>query len=379
MVFQDDTGRQILILSADLLFIGAFITQFVHDFCSRCGILPADIAIIASHTHYAPATDISKPVLGPVDERYLAFVTSRLRALLEEVFSDAGSGGSVIRSAGPLAGNVNRRLPWPVPRLGRHRIVWGEPVMGPNPRGERDETATFCLFEDAQGAPKAVVWHWACHPSLLPDSEAISADFADDVRSAVRRYVDADIPVIFLQGFAGDLFPYTGPIRIPPPSQWLRTAVFGLSCRDFDVPGHRRWVQSLVGGVGNILRQPGTRQVLSGRNAGARVQVSLSKIVKGCGRDTPVHLARLRAGDALELVMVEAEPLIGLRHMIPFKDALCVGYAETPFGYWPTEKQRRQGGYEASGFLGLFSLSGRLASGLDQVFENAMARLRTLD
>jgi hypothetical protein len=377
VAFQDGNGRYVLLLSLDLLFTGAPIVNFVHEFCRTFrNIPPADIAIIASHTHYAPATDPSKPLLGEVDGRYIDFLIARLRTLLEGVLSAPAITGAVEKKVGALAGNVNRRLKWPLPRLGRREIIWGEPIMAPNLRGARDETATFHLFKDAAGAAQAVVWHWACHPSMLPDSFAVSADFVGEVRSVIRQQVGADVPVVFLQGFAGDIFPYVGPVRIPPVSQWLRTAVFGLSCDTFETAGHQAWLHELLNGVRSILGWAATRRAISGHNRSARTAVSLSAIVTDCGRDTPVHLGRLCVGDVLELLTVEAEPLIGLRDMVPFEDALCVGYAETAFGYWPTEKQRREGGYEGNGFLKPFSLTGRLAAGLDRIFENAISQLR---
>lgn len=380
IAFCDHQGRWALVLSLDLLFVGEPITKAVHAFCgARHGIRPQDIVIVASHTHYAPATDPAKPLLGHVDPDYLRFVIDRIEQMLGTLLTHPPEAAVVEKETGMLPGNVNRRLPWLLPRWGRQRIIWGEPVMAPNMSGDRDETATIYTFSDGEGAPNAIIWHWACHPSLYPDYMTITADFVGEVRAGLCHALGKCVPVIFLQGFAGDLFPYVGPTRFPPPSQWPWTLVAGLSTRGFDVDGYRAWVKGLVEKTTDIQGRGGAKAQTGGVIRSASAAVPLSQVVEGCGRDTSIGFGRLQIGDVLELVSVEAEPLVGLRHMVPFADSLCVGYIGTPFGYWPTEEQRRQGGYEAHGFLKPFGLQGALAPDLDTIFRGAMEPLRNLD
>ena len=62
-------------------------------------------------------------------------------------------------------------------------------------------------FSDPTDRPIAVLWSYACHPVGFPARTRVSADFPGVVRRALRDAHGAELPVLFLQGFAGDVRP----------------------------------------------------------------------------------------------------------------------------------------------------------------------------
>ena len=76
-LMQNNTN--ILIISVDTLFITNKIKAFVIDYLKdKLPIKEDQIFIAASHTHYAPFLDASKPNLGTVDDEYMVFFKFQL-------------------------------------------------------------------------------------------------------------------------------------------------------------------------------------------------------------------------------------------------------------------------------------------------------------
>jgi hypothetical protein len=112
---------------------------------------------------------------------------------------------------------------------------------------------------------------------------------------------------------------------------------------------------------------------LTGSLASARIELPLQELVDGyAGSGRVVEFMRLHLGSACELLCVSAEPCSML---LPFLDGMNVwpvGYSSDAFGYWPTDRQRQEGGYEGHGWLVPFGLTGKLRPGLDQLFVRAV-------
>lgn len=76
------------------------------------------------------------------------------------------------------------------------------------PYGEVDPTVGVIRIADDEGAVRAVLVHYACHPVVLgPRNRKISADYPGVMRNAVADHVGGDTTCIFVQGGAGDVNP----------------------------------------------------------------------------------------------------------------------------------------------------------------------------
>lgn len=195
----------VALVQLDTLYIG---TSFRRRLMEKVGdqLDEQSLFIIASHTHFAPATDETLPQLGNIDGRFLDRAVDRTADLLNDLLRSSGTPARITYAESVADHNINRRKPvtrWSLWPPFRHTKM----ALRPNPDGVVDKTIRVLTIADESGKPCAVIWNYACHPVLFPDASGISAEFPGVVRSHLRnRHGDA-LPVVFLQGFAGDVLP----------------------------------------------------------------------------------------------------------------------------------------------------------------------------
>ena len=86
------------------------------------------------------------------------------------------------------------------------RDLW---VCGYNPAGEADDTVLVVRVCEADGALRAILTNYACHPTTLAwENDQISPDFPGAMREVVESATG--VPCLFLQGASGDLGPVDG-------------------------------------------------------------------------------------------------------------------------------------------------------------------------
>lgn len=380
IAFQSSENRYAVILTLDTLFVGPVVERSLEDHFSKVhGHDSRDLLVLASHTHYAPAIDETKPELGEVDLEYLGYVIDRCKRLLDSVLTDIGVGALIERRIGFSTASMNRRLPWPFPHLAGQRGLKIEAVMAPNPKGVVDPAITTWTIRAADGHVVACIWHFACHPTGLPVTNEVSAEYPGLARDRLRQHFGS-VPVLFLQGFAGDIRPKVPETR----PLWLRAArasIFGPSFDRFDRQSWQYWADSLASdvqlsfgiGVGrqSIVERGPLNEIRSSRH-----EIALSEIIAGLNTHRKVQFRRLRVSPIFDLVAIAAEPLMGLRELIDIPSVASVGYLGDTFGYWPTDADMRLGGYEVSGYFRPFGLTGRLRRRLDHLFRTAIEKLR---
>lgn len=370
LVLADGQGRQQALVSLDLLFAGPELTERLRLFAQReLGIDRRNLLLAASHTHFAPPVDATKPALGAVDRAYLDWLCDRCCTLLGAVARQEKRPMRFRAIKVPWDGAVYRRRLWWLPHVKRRRLALGGVVMAPARSRAAGHELRLVELLDPCGSPVALLWSASCHPTGSPDIAAASSDYI----GAVRERLGAEVPMLFLQGFAGDLRPDV-PDRRTREHRIRRALVYGPSFDSFDLPRWEAWIDRLAGAVAAGLDELRRRSPapLTGPLAGALVEVPLREITAGYdGPPRPVGFQRLRAGAMYDILAVSAEPCSMLRFLLDDAAVWPVGYVGDVFGYWPTERQRLEGGYEVDGFLAPFNLSGRLRPGLDCIFLNA--------
>jgi len=372
-----DGARVAVVLTLDTLFVGPIVeATLISHFVNRHGQNANDLLVLASHTHFAPSIDETKPLLGRVDADYVALVIDRCKALMDSVISSLGTGASIRRHAGSSLAAINRRRWWPLPHVaGGRRIAGPEACMAPNPAGPLDPAITAWIVTGQAGRPVAAIWHYACHPTGFCEPLKVSAEFPGVVRERLRHRF-GNIPVLFLQGFAGDIRPRVPESRPASTVAW-RTLLWGPSFSGFTLPAWRQWANSLADEVAATFDEPPVPDELtaSARIESAEYDLPLSRLVTDDDPKRVVRFQRLRVSPALDIVAVGAEPLTDLRRHICFPGTIAVGYLGDVFGYWPTDTDAREGGYEVGGFLRAFGLQGRLRHPLDGEFTAAIDQL----
>jgi hypothetical protein len=267
-------------------------------------------------------------------------------------------------ATGVVGFNVHRRRVWALPTLlwWVHRRI-DFVVMAPNPKGPCDPRVRIAVLRRPGGSPLAVVWNYACHPVFYPRDTAATAEFAGRVRAAIRRrFRDETLPVLFLQGFAGDV----GPDIRPQPSirTLLETLLLGPRWGRFTQKGWAAWADGIAQGVLAAIEAAQCQPIEAGLTL-ARGAILLKEIVEGDLPQKSLQIERLSIGKSWTLVCLSAEPSTAYGDLLCPDGAWPVSCVGDVFGYLPTEAQRRLGGYEVGGYFAALDLKARLRPGAE--------------
>ena len=221
-------------------------------------------------------------------------------------------------------------------------------ALAPRPNGPRDETVCALRLEDTDGTPIAVIWNYASHPVGHPDTTAVDAHYPGPVRDSVRSALgDSRLPVLFLQGFSGNVRP-----RGPRTNSRRDTLVALLTgrrgFRRMTSDEYTKWTDDLSQVITQHACAPGTpvEGVLQS------LQVPLDTAAEPRFAVSVVDLGALRLVCANGEMMAEwALELREHRGELPLIPVGCVGDC---IGYVPTEEMLPVGGYEAADFLRYF-------------------------
>jgi hypothetical protein len=239
--------------------------------------------------------------------------------------------------------------------------------MRENRRGTADQSVTVVRTEGLDGEPIAVLWSYACHPVSFPFALHVSADYPGVVRARFRDRLGDDVPMLFLQGFSGDLRPTAtiGPGRRPAAVlDVLRNGrVLGrFSERDF-----HSWSESLAGAA---LSAAERAHEVEPALASTTRELALAEIFDGDTDGRRLRAQRLRLGDRLQIVALNAEPVneyaAHVRRVYPGTETMSVGCVGDVVGYLPTEPMLAEGGYEVTEFQHWFSLEGRFRTNVER-------------
>jgi hypothetical protein len=360
-----------LLLSVDALYVGGHLLEAIEGQLERVGLANCVVLAAASHTHYAPALDATKPALGLIDDQYAAQVQERASTLVERLANWAPDDARLCYGSGSAVHAVNRR------RLGWH-MAGGLPRraigMRANPSGPNDQSIHLVRFDGEDGQPLAVLWSYACHPVAFPRPLEVTADFPGVVRHALRAQFGSDLPVLFLQGFSGDLRP---PAMIPPgrhPKRRMKDVLQGPSLGRFSEADYAQWSGSLARIVSGVAS--GKLTALAPAVRCATVRVPLGRLIEGGDEPRELTISRFELADTLQLLALSAEVVVeygtSLTRLFPELQSIPVGCAGDVYGYLPTQRMVGEGGYEAEDFLESFGLAGRFRPTAEQAVTDAM-------
>jgi hypothetical protein len=369
-VLLECPAQRCLIFSFDLMIAGSELKHMIEAKLARYAFEPDEIVLLASHTHFAPATDRACARLGVPEDQFVSDVAAAAEGLLLDMLQQEPSELRMDILQGQLDHSINRRRHWPFPTLGRsYGFRLSSVSMAPNPEGPRDELATVLLLRRAEDNDViGIIWHYTCHPTAVIPNNVISSDYPGVVRRAMRKRF-GDIPCVFAQGFCGDIRPNMRPSRQgfrDRLGRFVRTLLSGPTFPTPDAEEWARWSESLAAQVVDIVqRSPGKVCSPSDIRTGSG-SIPLSEFFEGSAPDKPLTAEVVRFGSVLEFVMLSAEATIEWQDIIdseipPLNGMirLYTGYLGALFGYLPTADQIRQGGYEVEGFQPLFGLSGK--------------------
>lgn len=367
----------IVVVSLDALFVGVTVRDRILGACAeRFGIGAEQVLLLASHTHFAPMLDTSKPLLGRADAeevgRWAELISAAITSVEESEVATIRAGCGVTDLA------VNRRLRWRLPSLvrllGRAK---GGVYMCDNPEGPHDPRVRTWTWLSKEGHPIAVLWTFACHPVFYPKTQTASAEYIGRVRDALRCSLGAQLPVIFAPGCMGDTWP-----RSPGPWNLLHRLpsflIYGPSPLPYDEEHWEQWVRCVTDKV-LAVESSGTARPMAAESGAARMEkLGMDEIFEGVSPVPELTAKSIRLPGVGRIVALSCEPVADIAEVFA-EDAedLILGYEGDVFGYLPTDALIVEGGYESCRFMDAFGLRGTFRSQLDSRIERMSAALRS--
>jgi hypothetical protein len=376
VVLLECAAQRCLIFSLDLMIVGSELQTAILARLQPLGFGPDEVLLLASHTHYAPATDIACTPLGIPDAEFVRDLADAAVSLVRQMQRARPSEVSLEVFQGRLHHSINRRRHWPFPTFGRtYGLRLRSVSLAPNPLGPKDESATVALLRNADdGEVLAAIWHYTCHPTAVVPENVISSDYPGAVRRALRERF-GQIPCVFAQGFCGDVRPN---IAVSAQTTGLRQRVHRIvrliaSGPTFASPSAEdwmRWSQGLAAKVSDIALGTPAKSFSPASLQTGSARIPLADFFACSTPDKMLAAQIVRIGEGLEIVALSAEPSVEwqriLNETLPIpagRIRLYAGYLGALFGYLPTAEQIPEGGYEVEGFQPWFGLSGRFEPG----------------
>jgi hypothetical protein len=364
LALEDADGRRALWISADLI---GFRAEFADPLCERLTArtqIPRERLLLnASHTHTGPSVFLHAPAtpdaLAKANIAYTRGLLDRCVAAAEQALANLAParlswGGGVVHFP------MNRR-----------EFTDKGVILGVNPRGPVDRSVPVLRVETPQGRLLGVVFGAACHNTTFGSRHHdVSGDFA----GAAQRFVEREFPgatAMFMQGLAGDANPYPNsnndPARRPPAA---------IADQHGEELGREvaRVLRGTLRPVHGPLRAAFDRALLPLAPAPPREELEqlarsgptahrytagqmLARLANG--ETLPTHYAAPVAvwqfGGDLTLVALSGEVVVDYVRLL--EDALgplqlwLAAYCHDVFGYVPSARVLREGGYETRGMI----------------------------
>lgn len=345
-------AAEIVVVTLDLLFVGRHLRQGVERRVAH-KVRPDQLIMAASHTHYAPATDLDKPALGGANVSWVEELAGLVAQAIIRLVESSAVGVDLMHGVGESHVAVNRRKRRLL-AVSRAGIRWRPTLLAPNPKGYVDRAVHVIKVGDDEGRLRAVLWSMACHPVSLKRSTAIDSHYIGHVRDRIRqRAHDSELPVLFLQGFAGNCRPFIRK-QVRSPLQIVSRVAVGPGFGPFPTSDDEEvWMERVDADVASVVCSSLHIDCLRS----ARVLLPRSRFVRSVS-DSPASFSAVQLGPLLVTggsaeFVGEYRAVIGAagnsRHM-------TVGYLDDVFGYAATDDMLQHGGYEVEGFCPCFGV-----------------------
>jgi hypothetical protein len=361
---------RLLFVAVDLLYFGAELIGALRQKAAAHGIDADHLILSASHTHFAPPAERSKPALGEIDEAYFQFLKDKLSALIDTVMVAPTRPVRLAADREITNAGVYRRRRWLLPTLTRQGLRLPPSIVMAPATGAIDQSIDMLRFIDDSGQPVCIIWKLACHPTAFPDDHAVSAEFPGEARKHLRQHLQTAIPVLFWQGFTGDVRPRPPNVTGNSLLQILRR---GPSFPAMTMAQWRQWVHGIGDAlVGLLSRAP---NFVTGGLAVSSSSVPLSLLIDP--EQNPgfagkaMEIRRVKIGETIDILFLGAEVCSPYLDLIG-RQAIHVGYTGEVFGYLPSERQAQEGGYEGGDFMPRFNIRGRLKPGFEKIVRDAV-------
>ncbi len=373
LVLEDAVGERVVLVSTDLLgFPRDFSKRIKKRFHDTMGLEEANMVLNSSHTHSGPVLGDALADIYELDEdqqsridQYTAWLEDQLVALVQKA-ADGLEEAQVAVGMGFTTFQVNRR------NNSEATITQVAELFGPN-----DYRVGVLKVSDKENAIKALLFNYACHPTVL-DGYEWSGDYAGFTQMEIERAYPGS-QALFFQGAGGD--------QNPLPRKTVALA--------------RQFGKTLAAAVLRVVEEDAFTQLephiqtayaehplpfasLPDRRALERIRDDdrvpsyfnrwakrkLGQLDQGkpLPADYPYPIQCIKLGQ--QLIFALGGELV-TQYSIALKDrfgptTLVYGYSNDVMGYIPSERILEEGGYEGDDSQKVFGLPAKWAPGIEK-------------
>jgi len=350
LVLEDESGKQVVLITADLLGFPKAISDRLRDrLNAKFSLSKAQIILSSSHTHSGPVLTDALPDIYPLDAEQLAKISQYSATLEDQLVALVGD---AIKNKEPVTLSAQNGVTrFQVNRRNNNAAVLPRltELQGPN-----DYAVPVIKVLTAAGKLKAITFGYACHPTVL-DIYEWSGDYAGFAQLELEKAHPGTV-ALFFQSAGADQNP------LPRHS----------------VPLARQYGRELAAAVERVLEEPMRGLPARLTTAYSEVNLALAKPPTEAELTTMTKtelayqkrwadrmLAKLRRGEPfrtsypypVQVWQLGDLPLISLGgevvvdYAIKLKqifgpETIVVGYANDVMTYIPSTTILREGGYE---------------------------------
>ena len=359
LALEGPEGNRVIITSADLLGItGELSNEISREINRRFGIPREALLFNTSHTHCGPEVRSTKIYFAEINKVYTkklyAYVerlkTSYLK-VIGEAINNLQPANLSFSSVDPIPFAVSRRFP------SENGILYRSSPSSYYTGGPRDNVVPVLKVVNTDGTIQAILFGYACHPITLK-SNLICGDYP----GFAQQYIEETYPgaiALFIQGCAGQLVPnarFQLEYAMGHGKALADVVTQALDGEQIQISGPLKCAYDEIALEFEPVPE---RKVLEenqkSNNSGIQRKASylLEKLDKNEQIETTLQcpLQVIRFGENLLLIGLSGEPVV--EYSIKFKSEFLTqfvwvaGYCNYEFGYLPTWRILKEGGYEA--------------------------------
>ena len=382
LILEDVRGQKLVIITTDLIGITPALRDPIAAHLEEAFKIPgAALLMNASHTHCGPELREHKASRrglggdrGAEARAYTQGLVQRLIAGIGELMPELAP-AELKYSYGRAGFSMNRRLP-------TDKGV----INSPHPQGPVDQRVPVLMVERPDGSLMAALFGYACHNTTLSFYQ-----FCGDYAGYAQEYLEADHPgtvAMFMMGCGGDQNPY--------PRRTLDLAKqHGRSLANaVETALSVKQPRTIHGPLGIAMEDvelefsaPPTREELlkqkenGNKYESSHAQRLLDQLDERGGIQTryAFPLQVIQFGQDLTLVAISGETVVDYSHR--FQKELksgfgatgekepvvwIAGYSNYVFGYLPSLRVLKEGGYEGARAMTYTSFPGPFAESVEQ-------------
>jgi neutral ceramidase len=375
LVLEDREGRRAVLITADLI---GFRAEFAEPICTRItaatGIPRDRILLNASHTHTGPSLSLNSKGRENTSDSLAGKIATYTRQLQDRCVNLATQAVARLQPARLSWGAGSVNFP-----MNRREFTERGIILGVNPRGPVDRNAPVLRVESPEGKLLGVVFGAACHNTTFGARDnQVSGDYAGAAQAFVEREF-AGATAMFMQGLAGDSNPYPNSLNDPakrPAADIARqhgaelgrevVRVLNSKLKPVNGPLRTAFAQTAL----PLQKAPPQADLeqLAAKGPNAHRYAAGQMLARlATGEKLPTHfnapVSVWQFGSELTLVGLSGEVVVDYARLL--EDALgplnlwLASYCNDNFGYVPSARVLREGGYETRGIIyggpGLFA------------------------